>query len=267
MNVIVPAVLAGNAVLVKHASQTALVADQFERAFLEAGGPVGLVQATPMDHATTARLIGSRVLGYVSFTGSVRGGHEIYRAVAKENFIQAGMELGGKDPLIVFEDAHLERAVDGAVYGAFTNAGQVWYQQVAGNLHMPGGVSEHAQRTGHQHGGQDRQTIQAIGEVDGVRRPHQHHHHERHVEPAEVEEQGLDRGGPSGETIGQSGSIRWVGPCIGTETPETNYRRTIAETSLATGEDGYTLTFTGNGFLYRMVRMLITAKRKLDIER
>lgn len=124
VNVIVPAVLAGNAVLVKHASQTALVADQFERAFREAGAPEGLVQATPMDHGTTARLIGSRGLGYVSFTGSVRGGHEIYRALAAENFIQAGMELGGKDPAIVLEDADVAFAAENLADGAFYNAGQ-----------------------------------------------------------------------------------------------------------------------------------------------
>jgi acyl-CoA reductase-like NAD-dependent aldehyde dehydrogenase len=124
VNVIVPAVLAGNAVLVKHASQTALVADQFERAFLEAGAPVGLVQAMPMDHAATARLIGSRALGYVSFTGSVRGGHEIYRAVAQDNFIAAGMELGGKDPALVLEDADVAFAAENLVDGAFYNAGQ-----------------------------------------------------------------------------------------------------------------------------------------------
>ncbi len=124
INVIVPAVLAGNSVLVKHASQTALVASQFERAFLEAGAPEGLVQAMPMDHASTARLIGSRALGYVSFTGSVRGGHEIYRALAQDNFIQAGMELGGKDPALVLEDADIAFAAENLVDGAFYNAGQ-----------------------------------------------------------------------------------------------------------------------------------------------
>ncbi|MCA9503989.1 MAG: aldehyde dehydrogenase family protein [Spirochaetaceae bacterium] len=124
VNVIVPAVLAGNAVLVKHASQTALVAEQFERAFLEAGAPEGLVQAAPMDHPTTARLIASRALGYVSFTGSVRGGHEIYRAVADQNFIPAGMELGGKDPALVLEDADVAFAAENLVDGAFYNAGQ-----------------------------------------------------------------------------------------------------------------------------------------------
>jgi acyl-CoA reductase-like NAD-dependent aldehyde dehydrogenase len=124
VNVIVPAVLAGNAVLVKHASQTALVADQFERAFLEAGAPEGLVQAMPMSHQTTADLIKSRALGYVSFTGSVRGGHEIYRAIAEENFIHAGMELGGKDPALVLEDADVPSAAENLVDGAFYNAGQ-----------------------------------------------------------------------------------------------------------------------------------------------
>jgi len=124
VNVIVPAVLAGNSVLVKHASQTALVADQFARAFAAAGAPEGLVQAMPMDHATTAKLIGSRALGYVSFTGSVRGGHEIYRALARDNFIQAGMELGGKDPALVLEDADVAFAAENLVDGAFYNAGQ-----------------------------------------------------------------------------------------------------------------------------------------------
>ena len=124
VNVIVPAVLAGNAVLVKHASQTALVADQFERAFLAAGAPSGLVQAMPMSHQTTAELIRSRGLGYVSFTGSVRGGHEIYRTVAEDNFIHAGMELGGKDPALVLEDADVAFAAENLVDGAFYNAGQ-----------------------------------------------------------------------------------------------------------------------------------------------
>jgi acyl-CoA reductase-like NAD-dependent aldehyde dehydrogenase len=124
VNVIVPAVLAGNAVLVKHASQTALVADQFEDSFLAAGAPNGLVQAMHMDHATTAKLVASRRLGYVSFTGSVRGGHEVYRAVAKDNFIGVGLELGGKDPALVLPDCDFDFTVENLVDGAFYNAGQ-----------------------------------------------------------------------------------------------------------------------------------------------
>lgn len=124
VNVIVPAVLAGNAVLVKHASQTALVADQFEDAFIAAGAPNGLVQAVHLDHATTARLVATRRLGFVSFTGSVRGGHEVYRAVAKDNFIGVGLELGGKDPALVLADCDFDFAVENLVDGAFYNAGQ-----------------------------------------------------------------------------------------------------------------------------------------------
>jgi len=124
VNVIVPAVLAGNAVLVKHATQTAAVADQLERAFLEAGAPEGLVQAMPIDHAATARLIDSRALGFVSFTGSVRGGHEVYRALANHNFVGIGLELGGKDPALVLEDADVAFAAENLVDGAFYNAGQ-----------------------------------------------------------------------------------------------------------------------------------------------
>lgn len=124
VNVIVPAVLAGDAVLVKHASQTALVADQFEHAFLAAGAPNGLVQAVHTDHGTTAKLIATRRFGYVSFTGSVRGGHEVYRAVAKDNFIGVGLELGGKDPALVMPDADFDFTVENLVDGAFYNAGQ-----------------------------------------------------------------------------------------------------------------------------------------------
>ncbi len=124
VNVIVPSVLAGNAVLVKHASQTALVADQFARAFSEAGAPDGLVQAFTVDHDTAAKVIATRRIGYVSFTGSVRGGHEIARTVAQDNFVNVGLELGGKDPALVLPDAAFDFTVENLVDGAFFNAGQ-----------------------------------------------------------------------------------------------------------------------------------------------
>jgi acyl-CoA reductase-like NAD-dependent aldehyde dehydrogenase len=124
VNVIVPAVLAGNAVLIKHAHQTALVADQFEQSFLAAGAPAGLVQALHVDHAVTAQLVATRRFGFVSFTGSVRGGHEVYRAVAQDNFIGVGLELGGKDPVYVCEDVDVKAAASGLADGAFYNAGQ-----------------------------------------------------------------------------------------------------------------------------------------------
>jgi acyl-CoA reductase-like NAD-dependent aldehyde dehydrogenase len=124
VNVIVPAVLAGNSVLVKHASQTALVADQFERSFVEAGAPPGLVQAYHIDHETVADIVASRRIGYVAFTGSVRGGREVYRTIARNNFIGVGLELGGKDPALVLPDANLDFTVENLVDGAMYNAGQ-----------------------------------------------------------------------------------------------------------------------------------------------
>lgn len=124
INALAAAVLAGNAVMVKHAPQTALVADQLERAFADAGAPAGLVQALPVDHAVAKRLIDTRRFGFVSFTGSVRGGHEVYRAVADQNFIGVGLELGGKDPAIVLADCDFDDAVENLVDGAFFNAGQ-----------------------------------------------------------------------------------------------------------------------------------------------
>lgn len=124
INVIVPAVLSGNAVMVKHAHQTALVADQLEHCFTAAGTIDGLVQALPIDHVTVAELIARRRFGFVSFTGSVRGGHEVYRTVARDNFIGVGLELGGKDPAIVLPDCDFDFTVDNLVDGAFFNAGQ-----------------------------------------------------------------------------------------------------------------------------------------------
>ncbi|MFL5387149.1 MAG: aldehyde dehydrogenase family protein, partial [Myxococcales bacterium] len=124
VNVAVPAVLAGDAVLVKHATRTALCGEAFERAFTEAGAPEGLVQAIHADHDVVAKMIARPEIGYVSFTGSVRGGREVYRAVAASRFIDVGLELGGKDPAYVAPDADLSYAIENLVDGAFYNAGQ-----------------------------------------------------------------------------------------------------------------------------------------------
>ena len=123
VNVVVPAVLAGDAVLIKHAMRTALCGEAFERAFAAAGAPEGLVTAVHADHDGCARIIARPEIGYVSFTGSVRGGHEIYREVG-QRFIDAGLELGGKDPAYVAPDADFDHAVANLVDGAFYNAGQ-----------------------------------------------------------------------------------------------------------------------------------------------
>ena len=121
-NVVFPAVLAGNAVLLKHSARTPLCGQHFERAF-RAAGLDGLVTAVVLDHSATSALIGDPRVGHVSFTGSVEGGRMIHRAVA-ERFIDAGLELGGNDPAYVAPDADLEATVGGIVDGAVYNAGQ-----------------------------------------------------------------------------------------------------------------------------------------------
>jgi acyl-CoA reductase-like NAD-dependent aldehyde dehydrogenase len=123
VNVVVPAVLAGNAVLVKQANRTALAGDAFQRAFAEAGAPEGLVTAIDATHETSAKIIARPEVGFVSFTGSVRGGHEVYREGAKR-FIDVGLELGGKDPAYVAPDADIDHAIANIVDGAYYNAGQ-----------------------------------------------------------------------------------------------------------------------------------------------
>ena len=121
---IVPALLAGNAVLVKHARLTPLCADHFVDAFAEDRAcPPACIAATPMDHALAAKVIRSGQVDYVSFTGSVEGGREVHGHVASR-FIDAGLELGGKDPAYVADDANFAFAVENLVDGAFYNAGQ-----------------------------------------------------------------------------------------------------------------------------------------------
>ena len=123
VNVVIPAVLAGNAVLVKSAARTALCGDSFARAFARAGAPENLVTAIDASHAVCAQIIARPEVGFVSFTGSVRGGHEVYREGAKR-FVDVGLELGGKDPAYVAPDADLDYAIANTVDGAFYNAGQ-----------------------------------------------------------------------------------------------------------------------------------------------
>jgi acyl-CoA reductase-like NAD-dependent aldehyde dehydrogenase len=123
VNVVVPAVLAGNSVLIKHASRTPLCGNHFADAFARAGALKDLVVAVHADHRVSEAVIARPEVGYVSFTGSVRGGHEIVRN-ASSRFIDTGLELGGKDPAYVAADADFDHAVENLVDGAFYNAGQ-----------------------------------------------------------------------------------------------------------------------------------------------
>lgn len=123
INTIVPALMAGNAVILKHASQTLLVGERFAEAFQATGMPDGLFQNLVLNHADTEKLIGSGKIDHINFTGSVEGGRRIERAAAG-TFATLGLELGGKDPAYVREDANLTHAVENLVDGSFFNSGQ-----------------------------------------------------------------------------------------------------------------------------------------------
>tara|TARA_B100000959_G_C14923085_1_gene600369 strand:- start:506 stop:1606 length:1101 start_codon:yes stop_codon:yes gene_type:complete len=123
VNVVVPAILAGNTVLFKHSGVTALSAKRFKEAFAFAGEP-DLLHEVQLTHDMTSAIIQDERIEHVSFTGSVHGGHEIYRSVAKQRFIDCGLELGGKDPAYVAQDADLGFALANIVEGACYNAGQ-----------------------------------------------------------------------------------------------------------------------------------------------
>jgi len=123
VNVVMPAVLAGNAVIVKHSPRSPLCGMHFARAFEEAGAPKDLVQALDCDHPTSERIVGDSRVDHVVFTGSVFGGHRIAEAASKR-FIEVGLELGGNDPAYVAEDADLKNTVENVVDGAIYNAGQ-----------------------------------------------------------------------------------------------------------------------------------------------
>jgi acyl-CoA reductase-like NAD-dependent aldehyde dehydrogenase len=115
--------MAGNTVIIKHASQTILVGERMVRAFVEAGVPADVFQNLFLDHETTAALIAAKSFDFINFTGSVEGGRSIERAAAG-TFTGLGLELGGKDPGYVMADADLDAAVDTLMDGATYNSGQ-----------------------------------------------------------------------------------------------------------------------------------------------
>jgi len=123
VNSVVPAIMAGNAVILKPSAQTPLTAERFADAFMEAGLPKGLFQYLYLTHADTERIIGTDAISFVNFTGSVPAGHAIQDKAA-QRLIGVGLELGGKDPAYVRHDANITHAVEGLVDGAFFNSGQ-----------------------------------------------------------------------------------------------------------------------------------------------
>ena len=123
INTVAPALIAGNTVVLKHATQTLLVGERMVKAFTSAGVPEDVFQNVFLDHGTTSALIAGRAFDFVNFTGSVGGGQAMERAAAG-TFIGLGLELGGKDPGYVMEDADLDAAVDTLIDGAMFNSGQ-----------------------------------------------------------------------------------------------------------------------------------------------
>lgn len=123
VNTIIPALMAGNTVLLKHATQTLLTGERFAQAFEKAGIPKGVFQNIVLDHASTEKLLASGIIDHVNFTGSVGGGRAIEKAAAG-TFMSLGLELGGKDPAYVLPDVNLDHAIANLVDGAFFNSGQ-----------------------------------------------------------------------------------------------------------------------------------------------
>ena len=123
INSIIPALMAGNTVLLKHSAQTPLCAEQLARAFQVAGLPVGVFQYLHLNHQDTEMIIAQHDINTVAFTGSVAGGRVVEQA-SSGRFITVGLELGGKDPAYVRADADIEYAVETCIDGAFFNSGQ-----------------------------------------------------------------------------------------------------------------------------------------------
>ncbi|GIC76910.1 aldehyde dehydrogenase family protein [Moritella sp. F3] len=123
INAIMPAIMAGNSLILKHSTQTPLCAEQLYKAFQQAGLPDGVFQYLHLSHENTETVIKNSRVDYVAFTGSVAGGAMVEKAV-NGRFIGVGLELGGKDPAYVRADADIDDAVATCIDGAFFNSGQ-----------------------------------------------------------------------------------------------------------------------------------------------
>ena len=122
-NTIIPALLAGNTIVIKHSSQTPRCAELISQAFENTGLPEGVFQFVHTDHQACEKIIADPRIAHVVFTGSVRGGQEVKKYIGTR-FINVGLELGGKDPAYVRSDADLNHAVENLVDGAMFNSGQ-----------------------------------------------------------------------------------------------------------------------------------------------
>ena len=122
-NTIVPALLSGNTLVLKHSSQTPRCAELINQAFEGTGLPKGVFQFVHTNHEACEKIISDPRVAHVVFTGSVRGGQEVKKYIGTR-FINVGLELGGKDPAYVKSDADVNHAVENLVDGALFNSGQ-----------------------------------------------------------------------------------------------------------------------------------------------
>jgi acyl-CoA reductase-like NAD-dependent aldehyde dehydrogenase len=123
VNAVLPALAAGNTVILKASHQTPLCAERFDQAFKAAGLPPGVFQYLHLSHEDAAKFMADSRVAFVCFTGSVSGGHAVQHALAN-GFAGSGLELGGKDPALVRADADLPHAIETLTDGAFFNSGQ-----------------------------------------------------------------------------------------------------------------------------------------------
>ena len=123
VNVIVPALMAGNCVILRHSTQTPLVAKRYQEAFDKVGLPKGVFFHLYLTHKDASEFIADSRVDGVYFTGSVKGGLEVQKAITNK-FIPCGLELGGKDPAYVMEDADIKYSAENLVDGSFFNSGQ-----------------------------------------------------------------------------------------------------------------------------------------------
>lgn len=123
INTLIPALLSGNSVLIKHSSQTPTVAENIVQLLLEAGLPENVCQYLHISHKNTTDIIAGNNVDYVAFTGSNPGGREIIKALGN-CMHHASLELGGKDAAYVKQDADLDYTVAQLVDGSFYNTGQ-----------------------------------------------------------------------------------------------------------------------------------------------
>src|SRR6056300_1306628 len=123
VNALVPGLIAGNAVILKHATQTLQVGERLAEAFHKVGIPKDVFQNVYLDHEATIERIRNRQFDFINFTGSVGGGKKMEQAAAG-TFVPVATELGGKDPGYVRADANMDAAVDTLIDGAMFNSGQ-----------------------------------------------------------------------------------------------------------------------------------------------